>query len=168
MQEKQRNKILEEKLRAAKTSTVLTALNDMKHQGNVSLVPVLLEMLAGGPVDEVEKEIIFILNNLKVQKAAPVLAEALQNPEYLSIRKKITTACWQNGLNYKNYLPLFVDIIINEDWETGFEAFTVIENMEEFPEKNMIDLTIDKIQDALPNVTERKKYFLQEILLLIC
>jgi hypothetical protein len=49
-------------------------------------------------------------------------------------QEKITTACWENGLDYKNYFPVFVDIVINEDWETGFEAFTVIENMENYPD----------------------------------
>jgi hypothetical protein len=92
--------------------------------------------------------------------------EAIQNPEYISIRKKIITACWQNGLDYKNQLPVFVDLVIQEEWETGFEAFTVIENMEEYPEREIIDLAVSKIQDALPGTEGKKKYFLQEILIL--
>jgi hypothetical protein len=128
----------------------------------------LLELLSANPDEQVEKEITDILNNLKVQKAVPVLVEALLNPEYYSIRKKIITACWQNGLNYKNQLPIFVDLVIQEEWETGFEAFTVIENMEEYPDKEILDLAVRKIHDALPDTEGKKKYFLQEILILIC
>ncbi len=168
MDGKYRNRNLETSLRSEKISTVLTALYELKDSGNISYIPVLLELLSANPVEEVEKEIIYILNNLKVQKAVPVLVEAIQNPEYISIRKKIITACWQNGLNYKNQLPVFVDLVIQEEWETGFEAFTVIENMEEYPDRETLDLAVRKIQDALPGTEGKKKYFLQEILILIC
>ncbi len=168
MDGKYRSRNLETSLRSEKTSTVLTALYELKDSGNISYIPVLLELLTTNPVEEVEKEIIYILNNLKVQKAVPVLVEAIQNPEYISIRKKIITACWQNGLNYKNQLPVFVDLVIQEEWETGFEAFTVIENMEEYPDRETLDLAVRKIQDALPGTEGKKKYFLQEILILIC
>ena len=168
MDGKYRSRNLETSLRSEKTSTVLTALYELKDSGNISYIPVLLELLTTNPVEEVEKEIIYILNNLKVQKAVPVLVEAIQNPEYISIRKKIITSCWQNGLNYKNQLPVFVDLVIQEEWETGFEAFTVIENMEEYPDRETLDLAVRKIQDALPGTEGKKKYFLQEILILIC
>jgi hypothetical protein len=163
-----RSRNLEASLRAEKTSTVLTALFELKDTGNVGIIPVLLELLSANPDGQVEREIIDILNNLKVQKAVPVLVEALLNPEYNSIRKIIITACWQNGLNYKNHLPLFVDLVIHEEWETGFEAFTVIENMEEYPDREILDIAVRKIHDALPKVEGKSKYFLQEILILIC
>jgi hypothetical protein len=168
MDGKYRSRNLEASLRSEKTSTVLTALFELKDSGNISFIPILLELLSANPEEQVENEITDILNNLKVQKAVPVLMEAIQNPEYISIRKKIITACWQNGLNYKNQLPVFVDLVIQEEWETGFEAFTVIENMEEYPDKEIIDLAVRKIQDALPGTEGKKKYFLQEILILIC
>jgi hypothetical protein len=168
MDGKYRSRNLEASLRSEKTSTVLTALFELKDSGNISFIPILLELLSANPEEQVENEITDILNNLKVQKAVPVLMEAIQNPEYISIRKKIITACWQNGLNYKNQLPVFVDLVIQEEWETGFEAFTVIENMEEYPDREIIDLAVSKIQDALPGTEGKKKYFLQEILILIC
>jgi hypothetical protein len=154
-----RSRNLEASLRSEKTSTVLTALYELKDKGNVSIIPVLLELLSANPDEQVEKEITDILNNLKVQKAVPVLVEALLNPEYYSIRKKIITACWQNGLNYKNQLPLFVDLVIQEEWETGFEAFTVIENMEEYPDREILDLAVRKIHDALPDTEGKRNTF---------
>jgi HEAT repeat protein len=163
-----RSRNLESSLRSDKISTVLTALFELKDTGNITFIPILLELLSANPDEQVEKEIIEILNNLKVQKAVPVLVKALKDPEYYPIRKKIITACWQNGLDYKNELPLFVDLVIQEEWETGFEAFTVIENMEEYPDSEIIDIAVHKIQEALPEADGKKKYFLQEILILIC
>lgn len=162
------DKNLEARLLSGRTVTVVSALDEIKAKGNVAYLPLLFELLNSNPDEQVEKEILNILGTLKIQEAVPVMAEALQSAEYRSIRKKLTTACWQNGLDYKNHLPVFVDLIINEDWETGFEAFTVIENLEKFPEQEIIDRSLSSIENALPEASDKKKYFLQEILVLIC
>jgi hypothetical protein len=167
MENKKTDKNIQANLFSANTATVLAALNTLKEKGNDAYLPLLFDILNSNPEAEVEKEIMFILNNLKIKDAVPVMAEALQNPKYLSIRKKLTTACWENGLSFKNYLPVFVDLVIHEDWETGLEAFTVIENMESFPEQETLGIARNKIYDALKNAGEQKKYFLHEILTLI-
>ncbi len=74
---------------------------------------------------------------------------------------------WQNGLDFKNHLPLFADLMIEGDWETAFEAFTVIENMENLPEQKIIDVAAGKIREALKSADDQKKYFLTESLSLI-
>ncbi len=162
------DKNLETRLLSGRNVTVVSALDEVKAKGNVAYLPLLFGLLNSNPDEQVEKEILNILGTLKIQEAVTVLTEALQLTEYKSIRKKLTTACWQNGLDYKDYLPVFVDLIINEDWETGFEAFTVIENLENFPEQEIIDLSVSRIENALSNASDKKKYFLQEILVLIC
>lgn len=167
MQENKSELKIREELFSAHTTQVVEALNKIKGIGNVTYLPLLFEILLNKPEKEVEKEILFILNNLKAKEAVPVLTQALKNPDYLPIRKKLTCACWQNGLNFKNSLPLFIDLVIQEDWETGFEALTVIENMNEYPEQVVVDLEKEKITQALNAVSEQKKYFLQEILKLI-
>jgi hypothetical protein len=159
---------LEARLLSGRSVTVVSALDEIKAKGNVAYLPLLFGLLNSDPDEQVEKEILNILGTLKIQEAVPVMAEALQSKEYKSIRKKLTSACWQNGLDFKNHLPVFVDLIINEDWETGFEAFTVIENLENFPDQEIIELSVSKIEDALPEATDKKRYFLQELLVLIC
>jgi hypothetical protein len=159
---------LEDKLQSGKTSTILTALLEIKESGNIYIIPLLLELLKSNPEQEVKQEIANILGNLKLQAAVPILIEAIQNPVHHSIQKELIIACWQNGLNFESYLSIFVDLVIKHEWETGFEAFTVIENMENFPDREIIDLCVNKIHIALPQARDRKKYLLQEILLLIC
>jgi len=167
MEKKKLDKNIEANLFSANTATVTATLNTLKEKGNNAYLPLLFDLLNSNPEAEIEQEIIFILYNLKIIDAVPVLVEALQNPKYLPIRKKLTAACWQNGLDYKNYLPVFVDMVINEDWETGFEAFTVIENMENYPEQDILDIVTEKIRQGLIKANEQQKYFLHEILTLI-
>lgn len=167
MGQKKLDKTIEANLFSANTTTVVSTLNTLKERGNTAYLPLLFDLLNSNPEPEIEKEIIFILYNLKTKEAAPVLVEALQNQKYMPIRKKLVAACWENGLDYKNYLPVFVALVVNEDWDTGFEAFTVIENMENYPNQEIIDLATEKIHQGLKTANEQKKYFLHEILTLI-
>lgn len=161
------DKNIETELFSAQSENVVSALNSLKEKGNIHYLPILFDLLNSNPDEKVEEEIIKILGNLKVREAAPILAEALQEPKYKSIRKPLTTACWQNGLDFKEYLPVFVNIVIEEDFETSFEAFTVIESMENYPEEKVITEVTDRIHESLRNAGEQKKYFLHEILTMI-
>lgn len=158
------DKNLEARLLSGREVTVMTALEEIKVRGNPAYLPVIFALLNSNPGFEIEKEILNILGALKIQESVPVITEALQEPRLQGIRKELTAACWQNGLDYKNYLHVFIDIIIEEEWETGFEAFTVIENMETLPGREVIESSVNKINSALPVTEERKKYLLQEIL----
>lgn len=158
------DKNLEERLLSGREVTVMTALEEIKVKGNPAYLPILFALLNSNPEFEIEKKIINILGALKMQDSVPVIAEALMEPKLHGIRKELTAACWQNGLDYRNYLHVFIDIIIEEEWETGFEAFTVIENMETFPDREKVELSIKKINSALPETEERKKYLLEETL----
>jgi len=158
---------IEEKLFSARTAEVISTLNLIKEKGDASILPLLFKILITDPEAEVKREIIYILNNLKTKAAVPVLAEALIDPGYLSIRRTLACACWQSGLNFKDYLPVFINLVIEEDWETGFEAFTVIENMTDFPVQKILENEKNRIHDALKSADGQKKYFLHEILTLI-
>lgn len=161
------DKQLEADLFSAKSETVIAALNSLKEKGNVHYLPHLFDLLKSSPEENVEEEIKKILANLKVREAAPVLVEALQEQKYIGIRKSLATACWQNGLDFKDYLPVFVTLVIEENFETGFEAFTVIESMEKYPEGEVITEVTDQIHESLKAADEQKKYFLHEILHMI-
>jgi hypothetical protein len=161
------DKQLESDLFSAKSETVISALKTLKEKGNVHYLPLLFDLLKSSPEENIEEEIKKILGNLKVREAAPVLVEALQQQKYIGIRKPLTTACWQNGLDFKDHLGVFVDLVIEEDFETGFEAFTVIESMEKYPEGEVITEVTDQIYEALKSADEQKKYFLHEILHMI-
>ena len=161
--EKLDQKIITE-LFSVNNEIVITALNKIKEKGNKLYIPLLFDLLLLKPDKDVEKETLNLLGSIKVKETVPVFIHALDTPKYKPIRKTILSLCWQNGLDYHDYLPLFIDIIINEDWETAFEAFTVVDNMEVLPEQNIIDETKKKIADALKTASDKKEYFLLEIL----
>lgn len=124
----------------------------------------LFDLLNSSPEPEIETEIKNLLGSVKDKESVNSFMRAIENDKYKSIRKEILTACWQNGLDFSAFLPVFIDFIIREDWEIAFEAFTVIDNLEYLPGAEIIIISIAKINEALPTATNQNKYFLNEIL----
>lgn len=158
------NPEIKNKLFSSDTNKVLEAINSLKEIGNSDYLPILFELLQAEPEQAVEKEILKLLGTIKDKETVPAFIDALKNPKFSKIKKELLTTCWQNGLDFSPYMDLLVDIIINDEWATAFEAFTTIENLEHFPPENeMKDIKL-KIAGALKVANEQKSYFLEEIL----
>jgi hypothetical protein len=155
---------LKKSLFSAKTDVVISAIEKVKEKGNKLYIPVLFDLLNSSPEIEIETEIKNLLGTIKDKNTVNSFMRAIEDDKYKGIRKTILTACWQNGLDFSTFLPVFIDLVIHEDWETAFEAFTVIDNFEFLPGVEIINFSITKINQAMPNVSDQQKYFLNEIL----
>jgi hypothetical protein len=155
---------LKKSLFSAKTDVVISAIEKVKEKGNKLYIPLLFDLLNSSPEIEIETEIKNLLGTIKDKNTVNSFMRAIEDDKYKGIRKTILTACWQNGLDFSTFLPVFIDLVIKEDWETAFEAFTVIDNFEFLPGVEIINFSITKINQAMPNVSDQQKYFLNEIL----
>lgn len=149
---------------SADKDKVLTALQKLKAAGNKGYLPILFELMVAGCETEVENEIKKLLGTVKDKETIPVFVHALQEEHFKPIRKEVATICWQNGLDFSNNIEVFVDLVINENWETAFEAFTVIDNLEHFPSPEIMKPIKLKIAGALKLADEKKAYMLEELL----
>ncbi|GAB1450354.1 hypothetical protein MASR2M47_04100 [Draconibacterium sp.] len=155
---------IKKNLFSANTSIVISAIEAIQKKGNKLYIPILFDLLNSSPEPEIETEIKNLLETVKDKSTINSFMRAIEDDKYKPIRKSILIACWQNGLDFSTFLPIFVDLVINEDWEIAFEAFTIIDNLEYLPSQEIINKTIDQIGQALPNANEQKSYFLNEIL----
>jgi hypothetical protein len=155
---------IKKNLFSAKTEIVISAIEAIKKKGNKLYIPILFDLLNSMPELEIETEIKTLLGNVKDKESVNSFMRAVEDERYKPIRKSILTACWQNGLDFSTFLPVFIDLIINEDWEIAFEAFTIVDNLEFLPGEEILRKSIAKIEVALPAAGEQKSYFLNEIL----
>ncbi len=155
---------IKKNLFSANTEVVVSAIEKVKEKGNKLYIPLLFDLLNSSPEPEIETEIKNLLGTVKDKSTVNSFMRAIEDDKYRKIRKTILTACWQNGLDFSTFLPVFIDLVIHEDWETAFEAFTVIDNFEFLPGAEIINISIAKINEAIPSVTDQNKYFLNEIL----
>ena len=155
---------IKKNLFSANTNVVISALEAIQNKGNKLYIPILFDLLNSSPEPEIETEIKNLLGTVKDKETINAFMRTIENDRYKTIRKSILTACWQNGLDFSTFLPVFIDLVINEDWEIAFEAFTVIDNLEYLPADEIIKNSILKINNALPLANDQKSYFLSEIL----
>ncbi len=154
---------IKEKLFSTNTETVISAISKLKEKGNKLYLPILFDLLNSNPKKDIENEINNLLATVKDKESVIYFIQAIEDKKYHPILKSILVSCWQNRLDFSKYLPVFIDLVIIEDWEIAFEAFTIIDNLEILPEQEIIDKSSIKIRTALQTSNEQKTYFLQEI-----
>ena len=146
---------------------VLETIEKIRESGNKFIMEGLFDLLHDTTSPEINKSILTLLSELKNKESIPLLIEAISNEKYVNERKELVACCWQNGLNYNEYLPVFIDLVIRESFLVAFEAFTVIENMFGNIPDEVIDHEITKVENALPGASEEKVYLLKSLLTII-
>jgi hypothetical protein len=157
------NSLLKE-LTSADSERVIEALNSLHESGKVSDIPVLIELMNQTQYPEIKSKIAGLFGNLKEKEAAPLMIDAIKNPKYTSILKELVSSCWENGLDFSKYLSVFVDLLIENDLIISFEAYTVIMNNEHRIDAEIIDLEIDRLEKALPAISEQKRPLIIDVI----
>ena len=149
---------------SANTEVVISAIETIERKGNKLYLPMIFDLLNSFPEPEIEVEIMNLLGTVKDKETVNSFIRAIEDDKYKGIRKSILTTCWQNGLDFSTFLPVFIDLIIHESWEIAFEAFTVIDNLDFLPNPEIVKISVNKIMIALPAANDQNRYFLNEIL----
>ncbi len=111
------------------TNKIVEHIKILRKTGGSEIILLVLDLLDKTASEEVRAVIINLINDLKDPKCIPAIAEYLaKNPNHSSI-KDVTTSCWMSGLDYSEHLEDFAKVFVNGDYETSFEALTVIEEM---------------------------------------
>ena len=140
----------------------LENIEKLRSKGNINDLPAILDYLVDPSSPVVEKALYNFIFDIKDLKAVDPIVAAIQNSKYQGIQNKLIEMCWQSSLNFSNHLGLFVNLLIEGNFEIAFEAFTVIENMEESLEPSMKQKGMSKLKDAIPSATEDRKGMLHE------
>lgn len=151
-------------LQSADSLKVIETLEDLRVSGKVTDVPFLIEMLHLSQNPEIKSKITDLFANLKESDAIPLIVEAIQNQKYAPELKELVASCWENGLDYSNYLTLFVDLLIDSEFLIAFEAYTVIVNMTAKIDQAKIDVEIDRLEQAMKTTSDEKKALILDVI----
>ena len=150
-------------LQSADSLKVIDTLEELRVSGKVSDIPMLIELLHLTQNPEIKSKITSLFANLKESDAIPLIIEAIQNQKYAPELKKLLACCWENGLDYSNYLSLFIDLLIESDFMIAFEAYTVIVNMTFRIDQAKIDSELERLEQAIHVATDQKKELMREV-----
>jgi hypothetical protein len=143
---------------------VIEMLEKLRISGKASDIPLLIEMLHISQNSEIKSKITGLFDNLKESDAIPLIVEAIQNQKYAPELKELVSSCWENGMDYSKYIALFVDLLIDNDLEVALEAYTVIMNTENKIDQVIIDQEVEKLEKALPSVSEQKRQLMLDVI----
>ena len=155
---------LKSAIKSANPELIDHALDEIKSKGDHTYVSPLIELLHQKLAWEIREKIFLLFVDLKNEDSVDQLICDLKIEKDLSILERLVAACWQNGLNFSKHLPYFVDLVINEEFQIAFEAFTVVENMYGKIEGDIEVMLIDKINASLPDAEENKQHLLRGLL----
>ena len=86
--------------------------------------------------------------DIKNPQAASFFIDALSDNQYALARIVILQAIWQSGIDYSKYARVFIDILIQDDFATAIEAFSVLDTMVETLDVNTRTVFCDRLKDA--------------------
>lgn len=119
---------------------------------NQKLVASLVALLTDQRHQVYRHEVLQILKNNNAQKA---LIYAIQQDKYANVKHALITACWESGLDFSDYLPVFVDLAISEPFIVCLECMTVIQEMTGGFAPAELDEQIEKLNRYLTNKDEK-------------
>ena len=156
--------IILKNLKSVDSEKVIETIEELRVSGRTSDIPVLLELLHSSENAEVKSKITSLFGNLKDSAGIPLIIEAIHDQKYAPELKQLVSCCWENGLDFSNYLTIFVDLLIEQDFLVAFEAYTVITNMVTVIDQAKIDVEIEKLDHAMHTTTEEKKVLMLDVI----
>jgi hypothetical protein len=151
-------------LESADSLKVIETLEELRVSGKVADIPFLIELLHLSQDSEIKSKITGLFANLKESDAIPLIVEAIQNQKYAPELKELVASCWENGLDYSNYLTLFVDLLIDSEFLVAFEAYTVIVNMTAKIDQVKIDVEITRLEEAMKTASDQKNALIVDVI----
>jgi HEAT repeat protein len=134
---KKKQVLLIQNLTSGNETLIISALEAIPEDGSPEMLPSLIKLWVSNPKQEITNLIEKTLFNLKDPAVIPVLIDLLRSDEYASNRAAVMTVIWQSGLDVSQEVVLLTNIAIAGDYMTAFEAMTILDHMEEFPEEQL-------------------------------
>ncbi len=158
---------LKSALKTGNPELISHALEEIRTKGDDSYLAPLVQLLHTSNTRETKEIVYQLFNDLKNENSVDQLIALLKVEKDLDILERLVASCWQNGLNYSKHLPYFVQLVIDQEFQIAFEAFTVIENMYGKINDDVERLLIEKINEGIHRAEERKQYLLKGLLEII-
>lgn len=163
---KQKTALFRKLLAESSDEQIIGLLTELRESGEDFMVPLLAELLFEPNSEKLKEAVSKLLVDLKNKKNAEVLAEVIRKHTESPELHRLLAICWQSRLDFSPYIDLFVSLFIQSDFQTSFEAFSVIEN-------SLTELSGEQVEalyvqlSSQDNITSDKQPLHEELLQVI-
>ncbi len=109
---------------------VAGAIKAFSVHGHATIIEPIMEVWRSGLSVENEALVIDLLQSLKDTSTIEPLMEAFNDPQNVSLRRKLASTFWNSKLDFSDYLADFVLFGIEGDLLDALEVITLVENFE--------------------------------------
>lgn len=141
---------------------VKSAIEQIKQEGDISIASELLDILLQSQDTAVITNITSLLSDVKDSNFKTILMDKLINATNNTGKANLLRICWESAIDFSEYLDVFVDMLLNDDFITALEASTVIENLEGKIPEEKIHSAIKRLES---NSDEDKNFLLEDTIL---
>ncbi len=159
-------KEIEKKLNTEDSKEILNTLKDVKKNGRVVIIPLIVQLLDNDKDDAVKKEVLNILGQIKMEEAVPYIVAELKQDED-NYRADLIMTCWQSGLDFSSHIENFIEAFVYGDFQTAIESFSVIEEWIHNASEEQVQNSRQLLIDNLKQVSEERKAFHLELIKLV-
>lgn len=137
------------------------AIEKIKQEGDLTIVPALFDLLASGNNHRTTTEIVNLLADIKNSGFGPLLIQRIKNTRQPAVKSVLLRICWESSLDFSAYAGDFMKILQEDDFIVALEAATALENMDHIaPEKKAVFLS----QLKQMCTTNEKQFLIDNIL----
>ena len=127
-------------------AVVAAAVDEIKENGDLSIVPELLEILLRNEDPTVVTHVTSLLSDIRDTGFKTILMEKLINASPGANKANLLRVCWESAIDFSEYLEVFVNMLVNEDFLAALEASTVIENLHGNMDEGKVRLAIERLR----------------------
>ena len=122
------------------------AIVEINQEGDISIVPELLDILLQSQDTNIITNLTALLSDVKESDFKTVLMDKLIKAHEGSGKANLLRICWESAIDFSEYLDVFVDMLLHEDFITALEASTVIENLHGNIPEEKIHIAIERLK----------------------
>ncbi|UTW62592.1 hypothetical protein KFE98_00075 [bacterium SCSIO 12741] len=150
-------------LQSGDKKLALKAVKKARKDGTAEHISMMIELMVNNNDDELNGEIIKLLNDLKMQEAAEPIIEALKEEANKDVHIFLWQALWQSRLDASPYLSDLVNLALKSDYLILLECLTIIENLQNAPEDEVVVQLNTTLKDAVLENHEHRELILSMI-----
>lgn len=154
-------------LNSSDESTVSETIRELRIHGNTEVLPDVFSLLFSKRMENIEDEIVNFLNDIKDQDAVEPFMDAVKIYRGKSPYDRLISACWQCGLDFSAYIDRFVELVLEEDYYTSLEAFSVIEENVTNLNSQQRSARIEFIRSKFESLSPEKRLLVNELMSLM-
>lgn len=141
----------------------ISMLLDLRESGGLYLLPVLFNILLSKRSEPLKKVVVEFITDIKDKNASLQFVQFLQSNYTHHNVTDIVAVCWQSRLDFSEHLDIFFEILCGAEYQTAFEAFTVIENNIDGFDAGQLDLYIKRVKGHIAKSNRDKQLLLLEM-----